>query len=121
MKRFSVLLAEDYVLLNDLFTRDMEKADISVFSAKTLSETKRLYDENKDELDAIIMDACLEGDTPDTLLIVEHMIASGFKNPIIATSCDIHFSEMLMQSGATHISEKYQAVELLLELLDIHI
>ena len=52
--------------------------------------------------DAIVVDACLRGDDPDTLHLVERLRAIGFTGPIIAGSNSEYYNSVLMHAGCTH-------------------
>lgn len=92
-------------------------SSIRLLQATTLEEAERLFGENPD-LDAILMDACLQSDEPNTIDLTRR-IRQSFSGPMIACSGSPFFLEELMQAGCSHRSTKDDAAKLLLQLLGL--
>jgi len=89
-----------------------------VLHAATLDKADELFFANPD-IDVVIMDACVPGDDPSSMPLVEKIRGSGFQKPIIACSSASDYRAMLIEAGASHESGKYGAGRLALELLGL--
>jgi DNA-binding response OmpR family regulator len=112
-----VLFIEENVLTQKMLARILEKHGIVVLHAQTVSEAKSLYDSKRDAIDLILMVACLEEATPDTIPLVRFFVSSGFGKPIIACSVNDDDSDVLIRAGATHKTEKDRLEEAVLRHL----
>lgn len=93
---------------------------VRVLHAPNLSSAERLFDENQKDIDLVIMDACVDGEKPDTMPLIRQMIATGFNGAIIANSSCFYFNDILIEAGATHKTlKKLEAGTLALQLLGL--
>lgn len=111
-----VLIIEDDGIAILSICTNLENKDIEVLLARTLLEAANLFSANQD-VDIIVMDACLGSKLPNTITLTETIVASGFEGHIIASSSKPLFSEDLVKAGATHVVEKNSVVKKILELL----
>ena len=88
---------------------------VLVVQAFTVEEAETVFQENPD-LAAILMDACVPGDDPNTMWLVKKMRKT-FTGPIIAISSNTDYRKELIQSGCDHEAEKDQVVQKVLELV----
>lgn len=111
-----VLMVED----GDVYHAMAEKifaGKVEFMQAKTRMEGWELFQKNPD-IDLIIMDACVPGDKPNTMPLVEKIMESGYDKPIIASSGWSDYRRKLMAVGATHeVEDKRDAPVLALKLL----
>ncbi|MES2623409.1 MAG: hypothetical protein V4576_03305 [Patescibacteria group bacterium] len=84
---------------------------VETLTAATLEEANRLFDENKDDLILVVMDACLEGSRPDTLPLVHRMRKEGFKGKIIANSSMPEYQQTLLNAGCDQASSGKNELE----------
>lgn len=110
-----VLIVEDFLPYYENIRIELGNR-AEVLWGQTLEEGEKIFENNPD-LDLIIMDACVPGQIPNAMPLVKKIIATGFKNPIIA--CSSMFCMELLEAGATHEANKYDAAKLAIELLGI--
>lgn len=67
----------------------------------------------------LILELHVPGDEPNSMWLVRKIISSGYKKPIIACSSSSEYRETLMRAGATHQTNKFQAVKKIKSLLDL--
>ncbi|MDD5289807.1 MAG: hypothetical protein PHT40_01230 [Patescibacteria group bacterium] len=106
----------DFSPMERVFKFHDKNSEIEILHAKTLKEGENLFFANPD-VEVIIMDACVEGDEPDSMPLIEKIVKSGFKKPIIAASGSSLNNDELITAGATHKADKYKAVKLALQFL----
>lgn len=109
-----VLIVED----DSFFMRIMAErlsGKAEVLQATTLGVGEQIFDQNPD-LALILMDACVPGDRPNSMPLVQK-IRRSFTGPIIATSSDPRFRKILLQAGCNHEADKQMAGLLAIELL----
>lgn len=114
-----LLLVEDYSGYDELFKISLEEAgiNIEVLSAKTIEEADRLFNQYAKNIEIIIMDACVPGKTPNTMNLIKEILKSGFTGPIVASSSNEEYNEVLVSAGATHSAEKDKAIKFTINLL----
>jgi len=117
MKR--ILVVEDDNLYFSIIEGDLSTEAITIIRAETLLDADDFFEKNRDDLDLIVMDACVPGDEPNSMWLVRKIISSGYKKPIIACSSSSEYRETLMRAGATHQTNKFQAVKKIKSLLDL--
>jgi hypothetical protein len=88
-----------------------------ILSALTITEAKQLFVDNPD-LAGIIMDACVPGDSPNTMSLVSEFRQT-FCGPIIATSTSEYGLEKLLEAGSNHAAEKQFALQKMFNLLGL--
>jgi len=91
---------------------------IEVLRAVTLKEAADFFQSNPD-IDLIIIDACVQSEFPNTMPLVKKIITSGYIKPIIACSSVLFYREELINAGATHQANKFDAAEMALKLLGL--
>jgi len=109
-KRF-VLLVEDDAMIRGAMGRSFAET-ITSLEADTLEEAKKMFVQNADRLDLVLLDATLDedsynyGDPPQTANLASFIRASGFKRPVVAISGDPKNNEKLVQAGCNEGVEK---------------
>ncbi len=104
-----ILLVEDNRSIREILKMSLERIkvrDFEVWGIETQEEARLFFEENKEKLDFVIMDACVPGYNPNTMGLIQHMRKSrDFKGQIIATSGDPFNREILKKAGAHHYVE----------------
>ncbi|HVM90710.1 MAG TPA: response regulator [Verrucomicrobiae bacterium] len=123
-KRVVVLLVEDSDLYRNGLAHALETLHASVYAAKTHAAARELIGLHWDEIDAILLDACVEPpylfyDAPELLKELARMNAK--REPavtIIGLASDKQMRQRLMRDGCTGaLSKNRELVEFLPELL----
>ena len=92
------------------------RSKVEVLSAYSLEEGRQLFSEHHD-LDAIVMDACVDNiRTVDSDILVKEFRKS-FSGPMIAASGVPEFGDFLVEAGCDFKSPKGDVPEKLLEVL----
>ncbi len=112
-----LLLVEDYPGYDELFKLNLKGTKIEVLSAKTLEEAAELFKQYADNTSIVIMDACIIEKTPNTMNLIKEIIKSGFTGPIVASSNNEEYNEILVAAGATHSTEKSEMIKFAIKLL----
>ena len=100
-----ILIVEDrpsvVQLYSSLIPNRIKGAEI--LHATTLAQAAGLFGKNSKEIEAVVMDGCLEGNgtTLDTLELTKLIRESGFKGPMIANSSDWN-NRQLLKAGCDH-------------------
>lgn len=111
-----VLIVEDDVVFQGLLKIFLEDK-VEVISAFTLAEAEQKFAADRSNFSAIVMDACLEKRTPDTLALTRK-IRETFKGPMVASSASPEYQKELMKAGCDHeICYKDDLPEKLLTIL----
>jgi response regulator of citrate/malate metabolism len=107
-KMYKILLVEDDKDWFKNWSDLLKKIDqfITVMWKPTIEEAETEFSANKDSFDLIIMDACVPGNSPNTMSLVRRIVESGFKKPIIACSSAKPYLKLLIDAGATHTISK---------------
>ena len=71
-----------------------------------LLEGKVLFNKHKGGLAVIAMDACVPGDSPNSLGLIRLIRAEGFKGPMIAISSLYEYRMQLIEAGCSHECSK---------------
>jgi CheY-like chemotaxis protein len=106
-----VLIVED----NKNYQRTYESAlngRVHMLAALSISEAQELFAANPG-INAIVMDACVPGDTPTTL------IRKTFVGPMIAASSDRDYRQELVHPGCDHEVPKGHVPAKLIEVLSL--
>ena len=90
---------------------------VDFLSALTIKEAIELFDNNPD-VDVVVMDACVPGDTPTTQGLIRK-IRETFKGPMIACSSDSSYRRLLMSCGCDHQALKDDVPTKVLEVLGL--
>ena len=117
-----ILLVEDEKSLAKLFRRRLDRKNedeqaMVVFWADSVEGAKGLFDSYKDDLDAVVLDACVPGKKINTVPLLGFILNSGFDGPIIVNSSIPKYSADLVSAGATHACSKNEAPYLTRKLL----
>ncbi|MCD4694552.1 response regulator [bacterium] len=100
-----VLLVEDERAIAKLFVIKLNKyigeQDIVVYWANDLSGAEKLFKSYEDNLDAIVLDACVPGSEINTIPFLKFILESGFNGPVIVNSSIPEYNTSLMLAGAT--------------------
>lgn len=109
-----ILIVEDYPPQIVIFKRQM-KSDFELLFATTHQEALKLFSENSD-IELIVMDACLKGEEPDTILLVTHFRKT-FSKTIIATSSNIEYRQYLVSAGCDLECDKNEVAKIVSKIL----
>ncbi len=109
-----ILIVEDLELQNFIYREQMERYFELLF-ATTHQEALKLFSDNSD-IELIVMDAYLEGDTPDTIPLVTYFRKS-FSKTIIATSSDIKYRKYLLSAGCDLECDKNEVAKVVRKIL----
>lgn len=114
---FKVLLVEDDPAYREIIISDLKGKPLVILEAESIEKAEKLFAENPD-VAAILMDACVPGNHPTTLPLVEK-IRETFQGPIIAISSKREYRQELKEVGASHSCDKYTAAHKLTEILGL--
>lgn len=101
----TILLVEDSVrwcrdILADFAKLDAWSDDETVFHvAHTIADAEALWFKHGADVDAVLMDACVPGDEPNTQGLVRRIRREEFTGPIICISSLREYGEMLIAAG----------------------
>lgn len=114
----AVLIVEDQPDYWRMIRRDLLQSGLfsSVEVARSLFEAEKLFKDAEEPFTAILMDACLCGEKPDTLELSSEMRRK-FYGPIVAMSRDSQFRRIQMQHGCDLEAEKETAASVLIKYL----
>lgn len=90
---------------------------VEIISALSIAEAEEKFTANTD-IAAIVMDACVPGDEPNTIPLVKKFRET-FTGPMIATSSYFGYRQMLVRAGCDHDCAKYKVPEKLCEILGL--
>lgn len=116
MDNRKVLVVDNMDWVHRKFARELGEK-VALLKALTLEEGEKLFGANPD-ICAIVMDACVPGDEPNSQWLVRE-IRKTFKGPIIAISSMASYREELLRAGCDHESEKDGLSKKLLEVLGL--
>lgn len=111
-----VLVVEDDKRWSGIIRRGLGDK-VLVAQAFTTKEAEDAFEQIPD-FDVILMDACVPGDDPNTMWLVEKMRET-FKGPIIAISSVPEYRQELIKAGADHEAEKTEVAAKVLELVGV--
>lgn len=115
-----ILVFEDDSRVTDRYQERLAGEPVEIICAQLPGEAMECYEEHKDTVDIIVMDACLADNKPDTIPLVRHIRESGFTGHMIANSSEALFNHELIKAGCdlwVRYSNKYDVPDLLIELL----
>ncbi len=112
-----VLHVEDKLLYQDLLAADLRRF-AEVIRASSIIEAEAKFAANQGVIDVIVMDACVPGETPNTLPLVA-LIRQTFKGPMIASSGFPGFRKDLMAVGCDSESPKEEVGAAVLSALGL--
>ena len=118
MSKPKILVVEDDTYVQDVYRRKLT-ANFDLLQATTLNEGERLFQENRDEIVLVVMDACVPGGQPNSIPLVEE-IRKSFDGPIIASSSDEDYRKILVHAGCSHEAPKYEVSKLIHQLFKIN-
>ncbi len=108
---------ENFDIIRFGLKRLRPEGDFVLFWAATLKEGGALYRKNRDDLSAVVMDACVPGHNPNTMGLIEEIRADGFRGLIIAASCQPEYNKRLIEAGADVQADKVKVASMLFELI----
>ena len=103
----TILIVDDDLDETDLeILRDVCKA--TVITAETLASGKDEFNKNKDLIDLIVMDGCVETrkSQADTLPLIEYIRQTGFTKNILAASFSRDNLAPMKAAGASHTYDR---------------
>ncbi len=111
----TILVVEDFQLIHTN-VRDRFEGRANILSAYTVSEAEMLFSEYGSSIDAIVMDACVPGDEPNTIELVREMRRT-FTGPMIAISGMQEYLDDLVKAGCNKVSSKSEVGKVLENVL----
>ena len=111
-----VLVVEDEEYLHGKWNRELD-GKVVLVSALSIEEAEEKFTTNPD-IDAIVMDACVPGDSPTTPPLVRKLRET-FTGPMIAISSLGSYRRQLVQAGCNHESTKDSLPQKLIEVLGL--
>ena len=111
-----VLIVEDEECKYDGWRRELDSKVVLLF-APSIEEAEEQFATNPD-IAAIVMDACVPGDSPTTPPLVRKFRQT-FMGPMIAISSFRSYSRQLIQAGCDHESTKDAMPTKVLEVLGL--
>lgn len=111
-----VLIVEDNYGWQSIWKRDLQKVELLV--ADSIEEAKKIFSQN-DDVDLIVMDACVPGDEPNTMNLVREMRKT-YHGSILANSSVLKYREILLNAGCDKECHKKDVVEKILEILSLN-
>lgn len=115
-----VLVVEDKKFWHNIWRRQLEfvnSGGVILISAFSVKEAEKQFAANPD-VAAIVMDACVPGDTPNTSALVQK-IRETFKGPMIAISSCEDYQQVILKTGCDHFSSKENLIQKIQEVLDL--
>ncbi len=94
-----VLIFEDLPFLQRHYAKALD-GKVVVVSACSVAQAEEAWRDNRDAA-LIVMDACLEGEEPDTIALLRE-IRLEFDGPIVAASSNKYFCDELIAAGCSH-------------------
>jgi hypothetical protein len=115
---------EDERSIAKLFRRRLDRNNeeeqaIVVFWASDIDGAKKMFESYREDIDAVVLDACVPGAEINTIPLLGFILNSGFDGPIIANSSMPKYSADLVSAGATHACSKNDAPYLTRKLLSM--
>jgi len=110
-----ILVVEDNDSWQSSWKRDLQEFQLLV--ADSIKEAKELFSQNSD-IDLIVMDACVPGDSPNTMDLVRE-IRKVYQGPILANSSIFEYRKTLMSAGCDKECHKFDVVKKVLEILSL--
>lgn len=114
-----ILLVEDNETIGKAQKKSLEIAGGEIFWAKNLQEARSFLKEKIGEIQLIILDACLESDTPNSYVLISESRKMGFQGPIVASSSLKEYNNLLIQAGANFGSDKRGVITLVCQILNL--
>lgn len=114
---FLILVADDDPEVIKLYEKGLNFSHTTVLTATTLDQLSEAFDEHTADIDVIVLDGCIPGDTLNTISFIERARTGGFKNPIIAASSSHLYQQKMMDSGCSHQADKVDAIDYLWGIL----
>lgn len=111
-----VLLVEDKSFYHQMYQERLGDK-VEIISAFTIEEAEQLFS-SEDGFDAIVMDACVPGDSPTTPPLVR-MIRETFTGPMIAISSLNSYRHKLMEAGCDYEATKAGLPQKLITILGL--
>lgn len=113
-----ILVVEDEKNFHDIYRMNFD-GRVILIPAFTVGQGIELIQMHWDELDGMIVDACVPGRRPTTIPLVKYVRSRKFRGPVIAASSVELYRDELMAAGATHQAAKDQAHNVLLAALGL--
>lgn len=99
---YTVLVVEDCVDYYEIWEKRLSPK-VKLFFAPSIREAETQFANNPDGFDAIVMDACVPGDTPNTLELVREFRKT-FEGPMLANSNSLDYQAQLLEAGCDYSS-----------------
>jgi len=111
-----VLIVEDDCV-KQMAWIDMLANKVEVISAFSRVEAEQTFRDNPD-ISAIVMDACVPGNSPNTAVLVREFRET-FNGPIIATSSEAPYRQLLIRAGCDYECKKDDVPAKICEVLGL--
>lgn len=112
-----ILIVEDSAEYQQKFS-DALSEKFELLQAFTLPEGIALFEARSDELAAVAMDACVPGDSPNSMSVIRYIRDTGYTGPVIAISSLREYRMVLMAVGCDYECPKADFPLFLLKVLE---
>lgn len=89
-----------------------------IVTATKLNEAEVLIDNTANTFDLVILDACLGGNSPNTLRLPARLRENGFKGQIIGFSSEPQYQASLKGAGCDQVCHKTEIFKVVDKLLE---
>jgi len=112
-----VLIIEDDKVVALTQRHCLEDEGVEVLWANTIETARQILKERAKEISLIILDACLQSDKPNSMVLIPEARNNGFNGIIIASSGNDEYSQTLLRAGANYKSDKVDTPKMALLVL----
>lgn len=111
-----ILVVDDDVKIQAILKKLFSGRNNTIlFSALSIEEARLIFNQNPD-IDLIVMDACVPGDTPNTIPLVQEL-REKYNGLIVASSSVDFYRKVLLKAGCNKEVPKSHLVNFLKEYL----
>lgn len=97
----------------------LPRNEIEILPAYTLDEGRRLFLENSQSIDLIVLDLNVEGELFDTLPLLSEMKET-FEGPVLAVANSAKFAPVMLSRGCEYFSDSKEAAPVkIMEILGV--
>ncbi|EKE10961.1 MAG: hypothetical protein ACD_15C00166G0009 [uncultured bacterium] len=105
-----ILLVEDEHIQGSLAMASLQDKGFVVYWAQTIKEAEFIFKNKNGLFDAILLDGCMDSETPNTQPLIAFFKEKRYEGHIVAISMKEKFSLDLVDAGATCIAQKNEAL-----------
>jgi len=110
-----VLIIDDLPMIHGMISYELAWKNVICISASTKVQAQELFALHED-IDLIVIDACLEGEQPDSMDLVV-MLRELYKGPMLAISQIADYNNILMHYGCNHQAKKADVSKAIINIL----